>query len=173
MKVIVATRRGRPPKPERQARDHGTPELVLRRQLAVGNADPALAVTPLGIMECRGLIDLDERAAGETYRQLYGSATGRAREIGLDPCLGIGNDDALERITEQYRSLTTALLDKGRSILMQVVDVAVFQISPYWLRLGIAKNDSRYWQIVKLHQHIDYVNLLAGLRELNRVMGRR
>lgn len=170
MKAIVAVRRGRPPL-ERQPRDLGTPELIKRRAMLVGGGDPALATTPLGIMLARQLIDLDLFSAGERYRSLYGSATGTARAVGLD--IGLGTDplgEALERITEQYRAATDALLRLGRPALREVINVAVFQDKPVWLILYLNNPHRDSWRVHR--NHCDCIALLDGLHELDRMLGR-
>lgn len=166
MKVITApTRRGRPAL-AKPAKDLGTPELIIRRRLAVGDADPALATTPLGIMLARDLIDLDMHQAGETYRRLYGSATGRARDCGLDPMGSGGDDEALARITEQFLGMTGRLKRLGASVLREIVNVAVFQERPVWLMFALHNPHKHVWRVVRHHQ--DYMNLTDGLKELAR-----
>jgi hypothetical protein len=158
-------KRGRPANPK-PVRDLGTAELTIRRQLAVGAGDPVLSTTPLGIMLARELIDLDWYAAGEAYRRLYGSASGRARDCGLDPIGSAGTDEALERITEQYRALTDRLIRRGLPVLREVVNTCVFQERPVWLMLYLHNPHPNSWKIHS--KHIDCISLFAGLEELAR-----
>lgn len=166
MRAVKAdNKRGRPVN-ERPKNDVGTAELAKHRAILAGPGDPALSITPLGIMLARELIDLEWYSAGEAYRRLYGSATGRARAVGLDPGIGGGDEQALERITDQYRALTGRLKRLGTPVLREVVNTCVFQERPVWLMLYLHNPHKDSWRVHR--HHIDCINLFAGLEELAR-----
>ena len=157
------------PKLNRSRRDLGTPELILRRQIAVGAADPALSISPPGILYARGIFDLDQLKACDQFRMLYARANNLARAFGLDAGGNEVDDDVLERINAQYRAYRVALKAESSAALRQVIDVAVYWQRPLWMQIAMAFGTAAAWAAAL--QHIDFVDLKAGTDRLVKEMG--
>lgn len=137
-------RRGRGrPKGDRPSVDLGTAELQARRRLLVGEADPALAEYPLGILLARGLVGREQHEAGCRYGYLYGRVLGRthlscaaiyerlAAETGGTQA---NADEQQERRHQlQFRLGKNRLLAAGRRVCDATENLVVFGRVPRFL----------------------------------------
>lgn len=147
-------KRGRP-RVERPPVDYGTDELRVKRLALVGpNGDPALAEYPLGILFSRGIIDQDQRNAGDSFANLYAKAQGRMRLLGFDTGNGDMDEKTLAKIEEKYTDCRKLLLRQGRRCFDETVNVCVYRRLPAWLKPF--RYTRRGWER-------DRIELLAGL----------
>jgi len=129
----VTSRRGRPPKTER---DGPTPELMAKRLALVGpGGDPALAGYPLGVLLARGLIDRDQHDAGVYYAYLAGRILGKIHPgpVGNGYYNPHGDDAAQEIIEPLWRDACKSLMGVSRRAKDAVDNVAVYQRLPAFL----------------------------------------
>ena len=94
-----------------EARDHGTAEVQAKRIALVGEADPALAASALGVLLARGLLDVKDRP--EMARDRYHAGL-RYRELRsaifppIWPNSPVGpaiNEDRRAKIEREFRSI--------------------------------------------------------------------
>ena len=161
-------RRGRP-KLERPSVDGGTPELQARRRALVGEADPALAAHPLGVMLARGLIGRAEHDAGCRYALLYARAVSRTelsvahvyRRLLAESGRSHELDEASEaRIQAQFRLGKNRLLAAGRRICSATENLAVFARPARFLDI------SRPGELKRGAAHAELAAVLEGLAVL-------
>lgn len=165
-------RRGRGrPKGDRPSMDLGTPELRARRTLLVGEADPALAAYPLGILLARGLIGREQHEAGCRYGFLYGRVLGRthlscaaiyerlAAETGAPRANA--DEEQEKRHQDQFRLGKNRLLAAGRRVCDATENLVVFARLPRFL-----DTEGRRGAGARRGDAIELAAVLAGLDTL-------
>ena len=127
----------------RRKPDHGTPEQILRRQELVGNGDPALSTTALGILLAHEVISREQYDAGETYAKLrfkaFGKPFPKASQMGEVVHEHITSEDTLHdfdqaQARKRYEELDRELRRKGRKYRDEVYNIAVESRFPRWAR---------------------------------------
>lgn len=160
-------------------RDLGTPEGQEKRRALVGDADPALATCPLGVLLARGIIDREQYEAGERYAFLRWSGVGKpfarttwpseVRGVILEaahPATGLTRREQNER---RYQEVNSRLLKASGHLARSVVfAVAVEQWLPKWASDGPKINLRP-----KPHVVAEMRALVEGLEMLTRIFGTR
>jgi hypothetical protein len=107
--------------------DAGTPEGCAKRRALVGDADPALAASALGILLAHRHIDTEQHAAGLEYGRLHAAVYGVPWSTG-----STGPDatmDRAEKVKRELRALESLMTTEQREV---VANVAARGAIPNW-----------------------------------------
>lgn len=147
MKAVFGSKRGRP-KTRIPGPDRGTPEQQLRRLKLIGDADPALASYPLGVLMAKRLITQDEHNIGLDYARHYRIVIGKDRGP-----TGVAEvpDEVLIEMQARFDQMSRALKQAGRRSKDAVDNVAVFERFPSWLfRRTVRKSDAANLEAIRI-----------------------
>lgn len=151
--------------------DRGTPELRAKRQALVGEGgDATLSTRWLHILVARGLLDVAQQQAGESFARdrclLYGKPRPGAAPMDRDDVRGGDgpSEAALREAKLRHDAACRALKRVGRQVFDAVTDVCAFDREPMLLRYARAE---QFPTTTALRQ---WARISAGLEVLAEVM---